>query len=48
MLRRFACRALVVAHRLSTVKNADRIVVITDAGIREQLLRLDGYQFKNQ
>lgn len=27
---------IVVAHRLSTIKNADEIVVITDAGIQEQ------------
>ena len=27
---------LVVAHRLSTVKNADEIVVLTDRGIEEQ------------
>ncbi|MDL2218881.1 ABC transporter ATP-binding protein/permease [Ruminococcaceae bacterium OttesenSCG-928-O06] len=27
---------LVVAHRLSTVRNADRIVVLTDSGIAEQ------------
>jgi ATP-binding cassette subfamily B protein len=38
---------LVVAHRLSTVRNADRIVVLTDDGVQEQgtheaLLALDG------
>ncbi len=38
---------IVVAHRLSTVKNADEIVVITDEGIREkgthkELLAADG------
>lgn len=50
---------LVVAHRLSTVKNADEIIVITKNGIEErgtheQLLAIDGeykklydYQFKN-
>ena len=50
---------IVVAHRLSTVKNADEIVVITADGIEErgtheQLLARDGlykslyeYQFKN-
>lgn len=27
---------LVIAHRLTTIKNADRIVVITDEGIVEQ------------
>lgn len=50
---------LVVAHRLSTVKNADEIIVITPDGIaergtHEQLLKQNGiykslydYQFKN-
>ena len=38
---------LIVAHRLSTVKNADEIIVITDEGIKErgsheQLLDIDG------
>lgn len=38
---------LVVAHRLSTIKNADQIVVLTDKGIEEQgtheeLLRNNG------
>ena len=27
---------LVIAHRLSTVRNAQRIVVLTDQGIEEQ------------
>jgi ATP-binding cassette subfamily B protein len=27
---------LVIAHRLSTVRHADRIVVLTEAGIAEQ------------
>jgi ATP-binding cassette subfamily B protein len=27
---------LVIAHRLSTVRNAQRIVVLTDSGIEEQ------------
>ena len=51
---------IVVAHRLSTVKNADKIIVIGERGIieegtHEELLALDGeykklysYQFKNQ
>lgn len=51
---------IVVAHRLSTVKNADEIVVIDSNGIAERgthesLMALDGeykklysYQFKNQ
>lgn len=50
---------LVVAHRLSTVKNADEIIVITKNGVEErgsheELLQKDGiykslyeYQFKN-
>ncbi len=38
---------LVVAHRLSTIKNADNIIVITEEGIKEQgnheaLMKLDG------
>lgn len=38
---------LVVAHRLSTIKHADQIIVLTEEGIREkgthqQLLKLDG------
>ena len=49
---------LVVAHRLSTVKNADEIIVVTDKGVaergtHEQLLAKDGlykelysYQFR--
>ena len=28
--------AIIVAHRLSTVKNADKIVVVTPDGIAEQ------------
>ena len=37
----------VVAHRLSTVRNADRIIVLADSGIKEmgrheELLRLGG------
>ena len=50
---------LVVAHRLSTIKNADEILVITDEGVKEsgsheELLQKGGiyktlyeYQFKN-
>lgn len=50
---------IVVAHRLSTIKNADEIIVITDTGIQErgrhgELIRLNGIyaglynsQFKN-
>ncbi|GIN99029.1 multidrug ABC transporter ATP-binding protein [Siminovitchia terrae] len=38
---------LIIAHRLATIRNADRIVVVTEDGIAEQgsydeLLRLDG------
>ena len=51
---------LVVAHRLSTVKNADEIIVITQSGVEERgthetLMQAGGiyktlyeYQFKNQ
>ncbi len=51
---------IVVAHRLSTIKNADEIIVITqegaiERGTHDQLLALNGeyaklykYQFKNQ
>ena len=28
--------SLVIAHRLSTVRNADRILVLTDQGVAEQ------------
>lgn len=50
---------LVVAHRLSTIKNADEIVVVTPEGVKErgtheQLMQRDGlykelyeYQFRN-
>ena len=39
--------ALIVAHRLSTIQNADRIVVLTDKGVQEigthsQLLQAEG------
>ncbi len=52
--------SIIVAHRLSTIKNADEIVVITDEGIKEQgthaeLLEKGGiyaglyaYQFRSQ
>jgi ATP-binding cassette subfamily B protein len=38
---------LVIAHRLATIQNADRIVVVSEAGIAEQgthraLLAADG------
>lgn len=51
--------ALIVAHRLSTVKNADEIIVVTEKGVaergtHEELMALNGeykklydYQFKN-
>ena len=28
--------SIIVAHRLSTIKNADEIIVITDEGIKER------------
>ena len=39
---------LIIAHRLTTIKNADRILVLTDDGIveegtHEQLLEKDGH-----
>ena len=48
--------AIVVAHRLSTVKNADQIVVlnkgmITETGTHSELIKLKGEYFtlvKNQ
>ena len=51
---------IIVAHRLSTIKNADEIIVLTQEGIQErgnheELLRKNGiyaelyrYQFKAQ
>ena len=50
--------SIIVAHRLSTVKNADEIIVLTDSGVaergsHEQLISQNGiysqlysYQFK--
>ena len=41
------CTILVIAHRLATVVNADRIIVldhgrIVESGTKEELLRMDG------
>ncbi|MGI9324380.1 MAG: ABC transporter ATP-binding protein [Pseudomonadales bacterium] len=43
--------AFIIAHRLSTVRNADRIVVITDGAIQEtgsheELIKLRGHYFE--
>lgn len=47
-LRRFACTQIVIAHRLSTVRNADLILVldqgkIVEQGTHQQLLRRRGF-----
>lgn len=44
---------IVVAHRLTTIQNADEIIVITDDGIKErgnheELLKKEGYYYKLQ
>ena len=46
-LSQLACTRIVIAHRLSTVRNADQILVLqagtlTEAGSHEELLRSDG------
>ena len=48
--------AVVIAHRLSTVKNADKIIVLQDGeiveeGVHESLVQLEGVYYsliKNQ
>lgn len=45
--------AFIVAHRLSTIRNADRILYISDRGIKEQgsheeLMALKGYYYQMQ
>ena len=42
--------AFIVAHRLSTIRNSDRILYIADKGIKEQgthaeLMKLKGYYY---
>jgi ABC-type bacteriocin/lantibiotic exporter with double-glycine peptidase domain len=46
-LSQLACTRIVIAHRLSTVRNADQILVldegaIVEQGVHEELLNLDG------
>ena len=46
-LSKFSCTRIVIAHRLSTVKNCDRILVLDHGGIAEQgsyeeLMQLQG------
>ena len=35
-LEKMNCTQIIVAHRLSTIENADRIIVLKDGGIYEQ------------